>query len=341
MKCRLPASLRGKPRRTLRTTGRPLPGASPTLYLSNHGCVQCWLLSHAPCRYNSARSGPLRPEPVYRPYTPPAQARARPSQQEERRDRVQPVYRPPPFPQAREDATQARDQARDTLQAFPKPDFPNMDFNVDFEPAKFQAQAKHMEESRVQNRRIEEQDERNRRVQEQEERNTRIQEQEEINRRNQEERRRRAQEQEDRIRRARDQEERNRKMQEERTRAQKKTEEMRRVQENQRNQGNQGNQNQRNQGSQNQRQKEFSPPRLIEKFLQPVRQSEPFTSFVAPFPTTTPAAPATALKLEPEQVKPVVTKKPVFQYEKKNFREPLKGGARDQGGPHPLIRWHS
>ena len=32
------------------------------------------------------------------------------------------------------------------------------------------------------------------------------------------------------------------------------------------------------------------------------------------------------------------TKKPVFQYEKKNFREPVKAQARAQS-PHPLIRF--
>merc|ERR1712088_123603 len=81
--------------------------------------------------------------------------------------------------------------------------------------------------------------------------------------------------------------------------------------------------------------KDFSPPTLIEKFQQPIIKSEPFTFEVSSAPT---ASPFTNFKSEqPLPVKVASTKKPVFQYEKKNFREPVKTQARAQS-PHPLIR---
>merc|ERR1712088_1139655 len=81
--------------------------------------------------------------------------------------------------------------------------------------------------------------------------------------------------------------------------------------------------------------KDFSPPTLIEKFQQPIIKSEPFTFEVSSAPT---ASPFTNFKPEqPQPVKVASTKKPVFQYEKKNFREPVKTQARAQS-PHPLIR---
>merc|ERR1712223_1475801 len=80
---------------------------------------------------------------------------------------------------------------------------------------------------------------------------------------------------------------------------------------------------------------DFSPPTLIEKFQQPIIKSEPFTFEVSSAPT---ASPFTNFKSEqPLPVKVASTKKPVFQYEKKNFREPVKTQARAQS-PHPLIR---
>merc|ERR1712223_468024 len=66
---------------------------------------------------------------------------------------------------------------------------------------------------------------------------------------------------------------------------------------------------------------DFSPPTLIEKFQQPIIKSEPFTFEVASAPT---ASPFPNFKpKQPQPVKVAPTKKPVFQYEKKNFREPV------------------
>lgn len=82
--------------------------------------------------------------------------------------------------------------------------------------------------------------------------------------------------------------------------------------------------------------KDFSPPTLIEKFQQPIIKSEPFTGFEVP--SVPSPSPFTSFKPEqPQSVKVASTKKPVFQYEKKNFREPVKAQARAQS-PHPLIR---
>merc|ERR1712018_93710 len=82
--------------------------------------------------------------------------------------------------------------------------------------------------------------------------------------------------------------------------------------------------------------KDFSPPTLIEKFQQPIIKSEPFTGFEVP--SVPSPSPFTSFKPEqPQSVKVASTKKPVFQYEKKNFREPVKSQARAQS-PHPLIR---
>merc|ERR1719382_948168 len=82
--------------------------------------------------------------------------------------------------------------------------------------------------------------------------------------------------------------------------------------------------------------KDFSPPTLIEKFQQPIIKSEPFTGFEVPSAPS--PSPFTSFKPEqPQSVKVASTKKPVLQYEKKNFREPVKAQARAQR-PHPLIR---
>merc|ERR1719219_2453725 len=291
-----------------------------------------------PARYNSARSQPLepiRPEPVYRPETyrnpqvhqKPAQAHYR-QPEPERRQRVQPVYRPSAYPEAREAVVE--------VESFPKPDFPDLmnnmemsdmaDFDLDFEPnkepSKFQSQAKHMENHRVEEER--------RRSQ-----NRRIQEEEEKEREAEEQRRRR--EEQERRRKVQEEQERRRRIQEERTRMMEKKEEMKRTQQaaQQRDRFREPTNQARFKESSDPSKKDFSPPTLIEKFQQPIIKSEPFTFEVPSSPTP---SPFTNFKPEqPQSVKVASTKKPVFQYEKKNFREPVKAQARAQS-PHPLIR---